>query len=154
VAQLFGYIRKSLRDIVERIGFVESPAAAVGQFLQVTRRPAVFAAARSAARRRATRPLWEHGRHELIERPAAAVRWMRSRPRPGTGSGIWDGAALLVELGVIFDRIDQRARFLHLIDSVLVVGAAAGSVDAVSEEHDGFAALDLLHAVNHLIDRF
>src|SRR6266542_2594966 len=42
VAQFFGYVRKSLRDVVERVGFVKPPAAAVGQFLQVTRRLAVF----------------------------------------------------------------------------------------------------------------
>src|SRR5262245_43192407 len=114
VAQFFGYVRKSLRDVIERVGFVKPPAAAVGQFLQVTRRLAVFAAARpGAAGRRAPRPLWEHARHETIERPALAFRGMRSRPRPGTGAGGW--AALLVVLGVVFDRIDQCARFFHLI---------------------------------------
>src|SRR5262245_42210914 len=94
VAQFFGYVRKSLRDVVDRVGFVKPPAAAVGQFLQVTRRLAVIAATRpGAAGRRAPRPLWEHDPRETIERPAAAVRGMRSRPRPGTGAG--GGAALL-----------------------------------------------------------
>src|SRR5262247_404398 len=153
VSQFFGYVRKSLRDVIERVGFVKPPAAAVGQFLQVTRRLAVFAAARPGAGRRAPRPLWEREMIERpAERPAAAVRGMRSRPRPGTGAG--GGAALLVVLGVVFDRIDQRARFFHLIDSVLVVGAAARGVDAVGEKHDGFAALDLFQTVDHLIDRF
>src|SRR5262245_48037675 len=87
MAQFFGYVRKSLREVVDRVGFVKPPAAAVGQFLQVTRRLAVFAAARPGARRRASRPLWEHVRREMIERPAAAVRGMRSRPRPGTCAG-------------------------------------------------------------------
>src|SRR5215475_4634335 len=153
VSQFFGYVRKSLRDVIERVGFVKPPAAAVGQFLQVTRRLAVFGAARpGAAGRRVTRPLWEQKRGEMIEGPAAAVRRMRSRPRPGTCAG--RRAALLVVLGVVFYRIDQRARFFHLIDSVLVVGAAACGVDAVGEKHDGFAALDLFQAVDHLIDRF
>src|SRR4030095_12020426 len=133
VSQFFGYVRKSLRDVIERVGFVKTPAAAVGPVLQVTRRLAVFAAARSGAGRRATRPLREHARHEMIERPALAVRGMRSRPRPGTGAG--GGAALLVVLGVVFDRIDQRARFFHFIDSVLEVGASARGVDAVGEKH-------------------
>src|SRR5262245_40434000 len=102
MAQLFGYIGKSLREVVERIGLIESPAAAVGQFLQVTRPLAVIAAA-SADGRRATRPLWEHQRRELIEGPFAAVRriWTRTRtrtrPRPGvgawTGIGCGDSAA-------------------------------------------------------------
>src|SRR5215510_463685 len=152
VAQFFGYVRKSLRDVIERVGFVKPPAAAVGQFLQVTRRLAVFAAARPGTGRRSTRPLWEYERREMTERPALAVRGMRSRPRPGTGAG--GGTALLVVLGVVFDRIDQRARFFHLIECVLVVGAAACGVDAVGEKHDGFAALDLFQAVDYLIDRF
>src|SRR5215813_137683 len=147
VAQFFGYVRKSLREVVDRGGFVKPPAAAVGQFLQVTRSLAVFAATRPDAAG-TPRPLWE----QMIERPAAAVRGMRSRPRPGAGAG--GRAALLVVFGVVLDRIDQRARFFHFIESVLIVGAAARGVDAVGEKHDGFASLDLFQAVDHLIYRF
>src|SRR5262245_38539307 len=98
MAQLFGYIRKSLREVVDRISLIESPAAADGQFLQITRRLAVIAAhvaAAAAARRPATRPLWEHRRPELAEGPFAAV-WRiwtrtrtraRARPRPRIAAG-------------------------------------------------------------------
>src|SRR5215510_4750118 len=91
VAQLFGDIRKSLRDVVERIGVVETPAAPVGEFLQVTRRAAVFVARPAdGGRRRAPRPL----REEIAKRPAAAASWLwrRVRPRPGIVNGPLDPA--------------------------------------------------------------
>src|SRR5215470_10863731 len=90
---------------------------------------------------------------ERIKWPAATAlrRRRRARPRPGIGNGAVN-AAMPTAFGVVFDRIDERARFLHLVDGVLEIGAAAGSVNAVGEKHDGFAALNRLQAVNHLVN--
>src|SRR5262245_59069761 len=100
VSQLFGYIKKSLRDVGERVGVVETPAAAVGEFLQVTRRPAVFVTRSAAGRRHASRPL----REDQAKRPASAAsrrrRWIR--PRPGIAIGRLVAAAVLMTLGVVF----------------------------------------------------
>src|SRR5215470_6513612 len=69
---------------------------------------------------------------ERIKWPAATAlrRRRRARPRPGIGNGAFN-AAMPTAFGVVFDRIDESARFLHLFDGVLEIGAAAGSVNAL-----------------------
>src|SRR5215813_8648824 len=135
---------------------MQSAAAAVGQFLQIPGSLTIFVA-RPAARGwaaalRPLRVLRERITDEWIEGPTTACGRIRTRVRPGTAAGVEDPALRRIHFGVVANRVDQGPGFFHFIEGVLVVGAAAGSVDAVGEEDDGFPALNLRQAVDHLVD--